>query len=236
MIEAKGTTVIGDAARRTAAPLRQEVVAALRRSIVTAEFEPGARLIESVLCAKYAVSRTVVREALRQLESEGLVAMVANRGPEVARLTLRDAESLYEVRCALESLAGGLFAERATDAQCAELVARFGEVRASMASVDVEGRLEAKDRYYDILLAGAGNTEIVRMLRAINARTQMLRNVSLGSPGRGERTIAEIALITSAAAVNRDPVEARAACEAHVRSAAEVALGVLRSEAAAETR
>lgn len=61
-----------DAIRRTAAPLRTEVVNALRRAIVAQEFAPGDRLVETVMCEKYSVSRTVIREALRQLESEGL--------------------------------------------------------------------------------------------------------------------------------------------------------------------
>ncbi|WP_284989527.1 GntR family transcriptional regulator [Arthrobacter sp. efr-133-TYG-120] len=217
-----------DAIRRTAAPLRTEVVNALRRAIVAQEFGPGERLVETVLCEKYAVSRTVVREALRQLESEGLVSMVPNRGPEVATLSIHDAESLYEVRRALESLAGSLFAERASDAQCTELVARLGEVKAAVASGDPHKRLAAKDRYYDVLFDGTGNAEIARMLRSVHARTQMLRTLSLAVPGREGRTIAELTRITAAAAVNRDPDEARVACEEHVRNAAEAALGEMR--------
>lgn len=217
-----------DAIRRTAAPLRTEVVNALRRAIVAQEFAPGERLVETVLCEKYSVSRTVVREALRQLESEGLVSMVANRGPEVATLSIHDAESLYEVRRALESLAGSLFAERASDEQCTELVARLGEVKVAVASGDPEKRLAAKDRYYDVLLDGTGNAEIARMLRSVNARTQLLRTLSLAAPGREPRTIAEITRITAAAAVNRDSEEARIACEEHVRNAAEAALAEMR--------
>ncbi len=221
-------TMTIDAVRRTAAPLRTEVVNALRRAIVAQEFTPGERLVETVLCEKYSVSRTVVREALRQLESEGLVSMVANRGPEVATLSISDAENLYEVRCALESLAGSLFAERATDEQCTELVARLGEIKAAMTSGNAEKRLAAKDRYYDVLLEGTGNAEIARMLRSVNARTQILRALSLAAPGRQAHTIAEITRMTAAAAVNRDPEEARIACQEHIRNAAEAALTEMR--------
>ncbi|MGO4147582.1 GntR family transcriptional regulator [Paenarthrobacter sp. YAF11_1] len=217
-----------DAVRRTAAPLRQEVVNALRHDIVAQEFRPGERLVESMLCERYSVSRTVVREALRQLESEGLVRMIANRGPEVATLSIREAQSLYEVRRALESLAGSLFAERATGVQCTELVARFSAIKSAMASGDPVKRLEAKDRYYDALFEGAGNPEIARMLRSVHARTQMLRNLSLATPGRAVRTVAEIARITAASAVIRDPEDARIACEEHVTAAAHAALTAMR--------
>lgn len=215
---------MNSAVKRTAAPLRQEVVVALRRAIVTAEFAPGQRLVESVLCEKFAVSRTVVREVLRQLEAEGLVTIVPNRGPEVATLTTREAENLYEVRLALESMAGGLFAERATAAQCTELLQCLNEVKNAMASDDANRKLEVKDQYYDVLLAGAGNDEICKLLRIVNARTQVLRMYSLSAENRGPSTVAEITRITTAAAISRDPHEARNACEDHVRSAAAAAL------------
>lgn len=115
--------------RRVAAPLRQQVVGELRESILAARFEPGTRLVEKVLCERYEVSRTVVREALRQLEAEGLVRIVANRGPVVATLSPQEAASLYEVRGALEALAGSLFAQRATDEQCAALQQALQRVR-----------------------------------------------------------------------------------------------------------
>lgn len=88
--------------RRVAAPLREQVLELLRADILAAEFAPGQRLVESRLCERFEVSRTVIREVLRQLESEGLVALVPHRGPVVAELTRADAKALYEVRGALE--------------------------------------------------------------------------------------------------------------------------------------
>jgi DNA-binding GntR family transcriptional regulator len=120
------------AVRREAAPLRSQVVDLLRRAIVGAEFAPGERLTERVLCERFAVSRTVVREALRQLESEGLVTTVPQRGPVVAVLSAADAASLYEVRALLEALAGRAFAERATPRQ------REARYRQNMASLPAE--------------------------------------------------------------------------------------------------
>jgi GntR family transcriptional regulator, trigonelline degradation regulator len=72
------------AVRREAAPLRSQVVDLLRRAIVSAEFAPGERLTERVLCERFAVSRTVLREALPKLEPERLVAIVPQHGPVVA--------------------------------------------------------------------------------------------------------------------------------------------------------
>ncbi|WP_043266588.1 GntR family transcriptional regulator [Streptomyces sp. CT34] len=210
--------------RRFAAPLREQVVDLLREAIVAGEFAPGERLVENRLCARFEVSRTVIREALRQLESEGLVAMVPNRGPRVAVLSAEQARSLFEVRGALEGLAGALFAEHATDEQCAGLESALDLVREALAGDDARERLRAKDAYYAALLAGTRNSVVPVMLRTVQARVQQLRGFSLGAPGRAGESVAELARITEAAARERDPEAARAACEQHVRAAAQVAL------------
>ena len=72
---------------RSAAPLRQNVVDALRTAIVEGRLAPGARLTERELIEMTGVSRTVIREALRQLESEGVVETIPNKGPIVRKLT-----------------------------------------------------------------------------------------------------------------------------------------------------
>lgn len=81
---------------RMAAPLDQQVTDALRDDIVTGTYPQGTRPEESTLCEAYQVSRTVVREALRLLESEGLVLIVPNRGPEIAKVSKQNVHDLYE--------------------------------------------------------------------------------------------------------------------------------------------
>lgn len=213
--------------QRVAAPLRQQVIEQLREAILSQEFEPGTRLIEKVLCDRYEVSRTVVREALRHLEAEGLVSLVANQGPVIPVLTYSDAVALYEVRGALEALAGKLFAERASTEECAALRRALEGVRDTLSDPALTSVLDAKDAFYGALIDGAHNEIIRTNLRTIHARVQMLRGLSLRSRGRSPRTIAELEEITRAAAVDRDPDAAWTACDQHVRAAAEVALGIL---------
>ena len=86
---------------RSAAPLRRQVLDELRQSIIAGRLAPGSRLIERELIAMMGVSRTVIREALRQMESEGLVANIPNKGPVVRELTLAEAKDLYSIRAVL---------------------------------------------------------------------------------------------------------------------------------------
>jgi len=81
--------------QKLAAPLRQQVLDGLRQAIIDGRLVPGARLIERELTEMMGVSRTVIREALRQLESEGLIAIIPNKGPVVRELTLAEARDLY---------------------------------------------------------------------------------------------------------------------------------------------
>ena len=69
-----------------AAPLRRQVLKLLRDAILAFEYEQGDRLVERELCERFGVSRMVIREVIRELEAEGLVEAVPNRGPAVCRL------------------------------------------------------------------------------------------------------------------------------------------------------
>lgn len=210
---------------REVAPVRAQVLEKLRTAIIDQRFRPGDRLREKELCELTGTSRTSVREALRQLESEGLVKVLANVGPVVASLTLKNARDIYEVRIALEALAGRLFAERASEAkvdQLAKVVAEYA------ASTDVPSRLDIKDRFYEIMLGGAGNDEVTRMLTGLRARISVLRTTTLARPGRFEETVSELNEIL-AGITARDAARAEAACRAHVNAALDTAVHALAS-------
>ncbi|WP_374441077.1 GntR family transcriptional regulator [Stella sp.] len=209
-----------------AAPVRRQVAKVLREAITSGRFAPGQRLIEKDLCELLGVSRPSVREALRELESEGLIEIIPNRGPLVKRLTAADAASVYQVRAALEALAARLFVECATDAQVAELEAAVETLAAAYATVDVAQILAAKQVFYDVLIAGTGNNVLRSLLRSLNDRITMLRRVTLSSPSRAAESIREIHDLM-AAIKRRDADAAYAVSLHHIQEAAKVALAGL---------
>jgi DNA-binding GntR family transcriptional regulator len=213
--------------RRVAAPLREQVTDILRADIVAGKLEPGDRLVEMTLCARFAVSRPVVREGLRHLAAEGLVESIPNHGTVVTQLTLEDARDLYEVRASLEGLAGELFAKRATDAERAALKTAFDKIERSYSTGVLAEQLHGKDEFYDVLLNGAGNNVIHSTLVGIHARVQMLRGVSMQVPGRLRTSLSELREITEAA-VAGDSAAAGDACRRHIEHAADIALDALR--------
>jgi len=101
--------------------LAADIALRLRTAIVHGYFGPGERLREEALAKSLGVSRGPVREALSQLEREGLVVIQRNRGTFVARLTPEDADEIYSLRRVLERLAVQRAVQRATDAEFAAM-------------------------------------------------------------------------------------------------------------------
>jgi GntR family transcriptional regulator, trigonelline degradation regulator len=202
-----------------AAPLRQQVVELMRSAITNGSFKPGDRLIERELCEATKVSRTSVREALRQLEAEGYVEARPNRGIFVASLTQSEAADIYAVRAVLEGAAGQLFAEHATDAQRLSLQEIFDEITAAAQARSVQHMLVSKAKFYDLLLDGAGNEILRQMLGNLHGRVMLLRSLSLGQAGRLLNTLNEMRAVVDAIE-RRDGPAAFEACANHVRNAA----------------
>ncbi|QBE49052.1 GntR family transcriptional regulator [Leucobacter triazinivorans] len=213
---------------RIAAPLRQQVIQALRSAILNFEFRPGQRLVERELIEQLQVSRTTVREALRELTSEGLVTVVPQRGAIVSTPSLEEAEDLYEIRALLESLLIERFVQRADDAQLARLVESVERFAASSAGTeDIRIVLDSKDQFYEVLVEGAGSPTLAGIVEGLQARVRLLRATSMSEPGRSDAAVAELRAV-AAAAVRREPAEAARLCAQHVRNAAVNALKHLR--------
>lgn len=214
---------------RSVTSLKKQVVEALRTAIFEGRFAPGDRLIEREVCEMLGVSRTLLREALSQLEVEGIVQIIAHRGPIVAVYTADDAQAIYEVRATLEEMAGRNFVERASEAERKALEESFEELKLTYRGKMNKDHLTVKSQFYAALLAGAHNPMLVEMLRMIHGRVTMLRAKTLAQPGRLDLSVAELGEIVQA--INqRDADAAGRACRRHVTNAAAVAAELLSAE------
>jgi DNA-binding GntR family transcriptional regulator len=170
--------------QKFAAPLRQQVLDGLRQAIISGRLAPGARLTERELTEMMGVSRTVVREALRQLETEGLIANIPNKGPVVRTLSLEEARDLYSIRAVLEGFAARLFAEKASEAQLSNLASALTRVISAYESGDAAQVLESKNGFYSALFEGAGSETLSSMLASLHARIWRWRALGLTHPQR----------------------------------------------------
>lgn len=212
---------------RQSATLRLMVEDKMRTAIAQGHFKPGQRLVERELCELMGVGRTSIREALRQLEAEGLVTTVPHKGPTVSTIGYEEAEQLYAVRALLESYAGREFAEHGSAADIAKLGEAVDEFERASADPKHVSLIDTKTRFYATLLEGSGNVFVKQMLTALHNRITLLRVTSMTQPGRLNQSVAEIREIYDAIKA-RDGVAAAAACKRHIEMAAHTALAFLR--------
>ncbi len=212
--------------KAAAAPVRKQVEDNLRDAIITGRFAPGEHLSDRLLCELFKVSRPVVREAVRQLEAEGLVETTPHRGSFVKIITVEEATQIYEVRGVLEAQAARAFARNATDAEINELKQVFDQISEFHKSSTRDGIVELKQSFYEILLRGSRNTYVTRMLNQILNQNTRLRAMSLSDPRRLKNTVKELDVLMQAI-MRRDEEAAWHASLNHVNEAARVALKIL---------
>ena len=214
--------------KRVNAPIRDQTLREVREAIINGQFRPGERLSERKLCEFIGASRTTIREALRHLESEGLIRVIPQKGPIVATISVEEGKHIYEVREVLEGFMCRLFAERSTPDAKTALCRSLKLLETYVQKKDLENQLIESNRFYEVLMEGCGNNVVCSLLRSLHARISFLRRMSLSSQGRPSRSAKELRAMYEA--IEKGDLDA--ACEAssyHVREAKSSALQYLSS-------
>jgi DNA-binding GntR family transcriptional regulator len=193
----------------------------LRAAIVAGSFQPGERLIESELVERFDATRRAVRDALAELDKEGLVVREANRGASVRKVTLEEAIEITQVRSLLEGLLAAETARQATDEERQELKAIVERMRTATKTDPVGGFPPLYQEFHQHLRAAGRHgiaADLVENLRNRNAQFQF-RTALL--PGRVEESFREHEAIASAILAS-DEQAAREAMETHLSALVEV--------------
>jgi len=197
--------------------LSQQVADHLRQEIYDRRLPPGRRLDESELATRLGVSRTPVREALRQLAAQGLVEIRSRRGCFVAELTLEDQREIFPIMARLEGWVAHEVAKKATAEDLERLRDLHGRLEKLAAAEDVDRYWEANYVFHVALQELAGNRWLQNILGELRRKLNLARHRSLKLPGRIRRSIAEHRLLMKAIS-GRRPAEAEAAMRDHLLS------------------
>jgi GntR family transcriptional regulator, trigonelline degradation regulator len=203
---------------KVVAPVRQQLVDTIRRAIFEFRFQPGEKLIERELCEMTGVSRTALREGLRQLEAEGLIEILPNKGPMVAKVTPRQASEIYDIRILLEGYAGRIAALKAMPADVKKLRQNLAVIRRVLSSKDRIGIISAKAEFYSNVLSIVGNDELTDILRRFFGQMSLLWPTMIVQSSEAEGSVEEIGEIIDAIG-SKDPVRAEIAFQVHMRNA-----------------
>ncbi|MEV5961317.1 GntR family transcriptional regulator [Kribbella sp. NPDC051952] len=201
--------------------LREQVLAELRRRIVDGDYAQGERLTETRLADDFGVSRNPVREALRVVEAEGFVQILPRRGAVVVTLDETAVRDLFAVRAQLETLAGGLAAERATPADVTRLRDLLEEASAATEAKDFDQVAELNSAFHRAVIEVSGNRWLLSMSAAMYHHVHWVFRV--GAAQRAPHSWEEHTRLVEAIAAG-DPAAATSAARDHVEAAAKAAL------------
>lgn len=198
--------------------LRSKVFMQLENDILNGKYKPGESLTEKRLSEELGVSRTPIREALRQLELEGLVQSIPNKGVIVKGVSAKDIEDIYTIRMMIEGLAARWAAEKITPEELAELKEAVELEEFYTMKNDTGHLLKFDTRFHEIIYRASKSRPMMHMLGMFHHYIQRARNSSLSTPGRAQKVLEEHKAILQAIS-DRDPDRAEKLTTEHIRNA-----------------
>ncbi len=215
-----------DDAESQSSSLRGKVFTQLRNDILNGHYQPGENLIETKLSEELGVSRTPVRESIRQLELEGLVQSIPNKGAIVKGISAQDIEDIYTIRMLIEGLASRWAAEKITGEELEELNEAIELEEFYTMKNDSNHLLQFDSRFHDIIYRASKSKPLMHTLSTFHHYVQRARIVSLNNPERARKVLEEHKAILQAI-TEHDADKAERLTTEHVRNAS---LNLLRNK------
>ncbi len=178
--------------------LREKILENIRDAIISGSMTAGSRVSEPELAERHGISRTPIREAFRQLESEGYLTVIPRKGAVVAAFTAKDVEEFYAIKSILEGYAARRACAKLTDRDIVRLEAINERLRTMADQGDVKQFFRVHNDFHDLFIKASDNDKLRDMINGLVTRFQRLRLMSLSVPGRMAISVQEHAKIIEA--------------------------------------
>ena len=196
-------------------PLSTKIFNILREDILNGRYQEGSKLIESKLAKELQISRTPVREALKQLELEGIVENIPNRGAIVLGISQQDLEDIYTIRNSIEGIAAKWAVERMTEEELEALKEIYDLMDFYAQKNDIEGFAQLNIEFHESIYRATKNRYLEQVLKGLQYYMKRTRMKSLRVEGRLEKSQMEHKEILDAF-IQRDPEKAQEALTRHL--------------------
>jgi len=164
--------------------LREKIVENIRDAIVSGSLMAGSRVSEPELAERYGISRTPIREAFRQLESEGYLTVIPRRGAVVVEFSPKDVEEFYAIKSIME----GYAARRACEKLSKKDLDRLQAINTKLAELarigDIKHFFKIHSDFHELFIKAADNEKLHELIAGLVTKFQRLRFASLSLPGR----------------------------------------------------
>lgn len=187
--------------------LRESIAEVLRTSIMQGVLKPGYKISEPALASQFGISRTPVREAFRQLDSEGFLQVLPRRGARVAPLTEKDVREFYEIKAELEGYAAKLATPHITEKDLVRMEWLNNQMEESYRKGDFKKAFRWHNEFHEVFLMCSGNEQLFHLIRMLVAKFQRFR-ILLTISGKIEGSFAQHREIVQAFR-EKDPAKAQ---------------------------
>lgn len=204
--------------------LRERVFAQLEEDIINGKYTEGQKLTETMLSKALEVSRTPVREALRQLELEGLVKAIPNKAIIVTGITKQDIKDIYEIRISIEGLAARRAARNITEEDLEELREITDLQEYYTMRKDMKNLVKTDGEFHEAIFNASGSKTLRNILSTFHHNLKKARSDSFGKPARAKAVLEEHRAIFEALEA-RDSIRSEHYMLIHVKNAGNRVLG-----------
>lgn len=171
--------------------LRERILETIRDAIIKGSLRAGEKVAEPELAERFGISRTPIREAFRQLESEGYLKVIPRKGAVVAAFSEKDVEEFYAIKSILE----GYAAKRACESISNKEIEKLETINSKLAMLaegsDVKQFFKVHNDFHDLFIKAANNEKLYEMINGLVSKFQRLRLASLSIPGRMKNSVEE---------------------------------------------
>lgn len=210
----------------TSGSLSVKVFEILERDILNGTYSAGDQLVESKISSELGVSRTPVREALRQLELDSLVTTIPNKGTFVVGISTDDIKDIYTIRIAIEGISAMWAAERIGEEQIKELENLVELQEFYSAKNEILQIVQLDTKFHEIIYDGSGSRTLHDTLKSFHTHVKRARETSFLSAGRTKTAVEEHREIFEAIASHNGQL-AKELMETHIKNARDNILNII---------
>lgn len=164
--------------------LRERIVDFIKDAVVSGRLKPGERVPEQEIAESFGISRTPIREAFRQLESEGFISVTPRKGAVVSPITDQDVREFYAIKSLLEGFAAKTACVKLTQKDIKKLESLNSQMERCAEKVDVKGFFKLDNQFHDTFLRSCGNEKLCALVHQLVQQFERFRITALSLPGR----------------------------------------------------
>ncbi|MFQ5353960.1 MAG: GntR family transcriptional regulator [Thermodesulfobacteriota bacterium] len=171
--------------------LRESIVDFIKDAVVSGRLKPGERVPEQEIAANFGISRTPIREAFRQLESEGFISLIPRKGAVVSPITDKDVVEFYAIKSLLEGYAARTACPSLTTRDIKRLESLNAAMKKCAEKGDVKGFFSLDNQFHDTFLMACGNDKLYALVHSLVQQIERFRITALSLPGRMTESLSQ---------------------------------------------